>query len=304
MSSNIHRKQSSEPLARRRQLLQLLGLSAAELSLFTQASLAQPVDTNEALKGNIHHSVCRWTFSHLSMVELCETVARIGFSAIDLVEPQDWPILKAAGIDVSMCSGAEIDLDKGWNNPIYHNRLLHNYRQHIELMREAGYQNLICFTGNRGAINDAQGLKHCVKGLKKLLPHAEKHGITLHLEILNSRIDHPDYMGDHSDFVFEVCRQIDSAHLKALFDIYHVQISEGDIIRRIKKNAQYIGHYHTGGVPGRGEIGETQELNYRAIMQAIVATNYTGYVAQEFLPKGSPAEKEASLQRAIRICDI
>ncbi len=290
---------------KRRQIIKLLGLGGASLWLNGDAANATSKEMARAtLKDNIHHSVCRWTFSELALADLCRLVKQIGFSAIDLVEPKDWPILKAAGIDSSMCCGAEIDLDKGWNDRTYHPTLIKNYLEHIEHVAKAGYKNLICFTGNRGNIDDETGMKNCITGLKQILAHAEKHKVVLHMEILNSRIDHLDYMGDKCDWVLELCKKIDSPNMKMLFDIYHVQINEGDIIRRLKKCAPYIGHYHTGGVPGRGEIGENQELNYRAIMKAILATGYRGYVAQEFLIKGTPLEKAAALKRAVLLCDV
>jgi hydroxypyruvate isomerase len=286
--------------------------SAAALAMMAPHLWALPMESNASaqnqvgqLKNNIHHSVCRWTFSHLSLPELCGLVKQIGFSSIDLVGPKEWSVLKEYGIHSSMCNGAELGLKKGWNDTQYHATLIKNYMEHIELVAKSGYQNLICFTGNRGTIDDETGMKNCVDGLKKIMSHAEKHGVVLHMEILNSRIDHKDYMADRSDWAFELCQRIGSPSMKMLFDIYHVQINEGDIIRRLQKYAPFIGHYHTGGVPGRGEITEAQELNYRAIMKAIQGTGFQGHVAQEFSPAGeTPELKAQSLQRAILLCDV
>ncbi len=290
----------------RRQFLSQMGagIGGAVLPGFTTRS-AFAEQTLPSLRGNIHHSVCRWTFSHLSLPELCQLAKQIGFAAIDLVGPKEWDVLKAHGMHSSMCNGAELGLKRGWNDPQWHSVLIRNYLDHINLVADAGYQNLILFSGNRQGMDDAKGLANCVDGIKQIIGRAEKRGVTLHMEILNSRVDHRDYMADHSEWAAELCQRVGSPNLKMLFDIYHVQISEGDVIRRIQQYAPYIGHYHTGGVPGRGEISSEQELNYRAIMKAIVATGFKGHVAQEFMPAGTSAEeKAASLQRAILLCDI
>jgi hydroxypyruvate isomerase len=201
-----------------------------------------------------------------------------------------------------MCNGAEISLTEGWNDSQYHSTLINNYLKHIDLVANAGYKNLICFSGNRRGMSNEIGLKNCVDGLQQILPHAEKNGIVIHMELLNSRIDHPDYMCDRSAWGIELCRMLHSENFKLLFDIYHMQIDEGDIIRTIQNNHPYFGHYHTGGVPGRNEINDQQELNYPAIMKAIQATGFEGYVAQEFLPVKK--DKVASLREAINICDV
>ena len=257
------------------------------------------------LKGNINHSVCRWTYGFLSLQELCTTVKEIGFSAIDLVGPADWEILKENGIDSSMCNGAEIGLERGWNHTDFHPQLIQNYTDHINYVAQAGYKNLICFSGNRNGMDDETGLINCVNGLKKILPQAEKLGVTIQMELFNSKINHPDYMCDNSPWGIELCKRLDSPNFKLLYDIYHMQISEGDIIRTITDHHQWFGHYHTAGVPGRNEIDETQELYYPAIMRAIHATGYQGYVAQEFMSvRESNEDKIASLRKAIEICDV
>ncbi|MFZ1748711.1 MAG: TIM barrel protein [Saprospiraceae bacterium] len=269
----------------------------------------QLIDPNildaKKLKNNIRHSVCQWTFSHVSLDELCILVKKIGFSAIDLIGPKGWPTLQKYGIDSSMCNGAEISLTKGWNDPQYHDTLIQNYTEHIELVAKAGYKNLICFSGNRNGMDDETGLKNCVAGLKKIMALAEKKGVTIQMELFNSKIDHKDYMCDKSAWGIELCKQLGSPNFKLLYDIYHMQINEGDIIRTIKDNHPYFGHYHTAGVPGRHEIDESQELYYPAIMKAILDTGYEGYVAQEFISTGKTnADKEKALRKAIKICDI
>ncbi|OLY92967.1 hydroxypyruvate isomerase [Cnuella takakiae] len=254
------------------------------------------------LKNNIKHSVCRWTYGFMPLEQLCTTIKEIGFSAIDLVGPGDWATLKKHGIHSSMCNGAEISLTEGWNDPQYHGRLVDNYLKHIDLVADAGYQNLICFSGNRKGMDDATGLKYSSDGLKKIMSKAEKRGVTIIMELLNSKVDHKDYMCDHTAWGVELAKSIGSPNFKLLYDIYHMQIDEGDVIRTIQQSHPYIGHYHTGGVPGRHEIDESQELFYPAIIKSIVATGFKGYLAQEFIPVAT--DKVASLRKAISICDV
>ncbi len=288
--------------ARRKVLQKLLAGSALLASAPLWAAGVSLPSGLQKLKNNINHSVCRWTFDQLSLEELCRTVKSIGFNAIDLVGPAEWAILKKHGVHCSMCNGAEISLTEGWNNKKYHAQLVKNYSELIPLVSKAGYQNLICFSGNREGMDDETGLKNSAEGLKKIMPLAEKHKVVIQLELFNSKVNHPDYMADNSAWGIELCKRVGSENLKLLYDIYHMQISEGDIIRTIQNNHQYFGHYHTAGVPGRNEINEEQELYYPAIMRAIVATGFKGYVAQEFIPKQQ--DKVASLSQAIRLCDV
>lgn len=258
-----------------------------------------------SLKGNIQHAVCRWTYDFLSLDALCEVSKSMGIKAIDLVGPKEWHILKKHGLDASMCNGAEISLTQGWNNPIYHQELIKRYTEHIHLVADAGYTNLICFSGNRNGMDDETGLKNCVQGLKQIMSIAEKRNVVIQMELFNSKVNHPDYMCDKSAWGIELCKRLDSTHFKLLYDIYHMQINEGDIIHTIQTGFEYFGHYHTAGVPGRHEIDETQELNYPAIMKAIVDTGFKGYVAQEFIPSGKTNnDKILALKKAIQICDV
>ncbi len=254
------------------------------------------------LKGNIKHSVCRWTYNFLSLDELCKAVKDIGFAAIDLVGPKDWDTLKKYGIYSSMCNGAEISLTEGWNDKQYHPKLIKNYTEHIELVAKAGYKNLICFSGSRRGMDDQVGLKTCAEGLKQIISLAEKKGVIIQMELLNSKVDHKDYMCDKSAWGVELCKQVGSENFKLLYDIYHMQIDEGDVIRTIQNNHQYFGHYHTGGVPGRHEIDESQELYYPAVVKAIIATGFNDYLAQEFIP--AKTDKIASLREAVKVCDV
>jgi len=258
--------------------------------------------TIDKLKGNINHSVCRWCYADIPLDQLCASAKEIGIKAIDLVGPADWPTLQKYGLYSAMCNGAEINLTDGFGDKVYHEQLIKNYSEMIPKVAKAGYRNLICFSGSRRGKTDEEGWTNCTEGLKKLIPLAEKHNVTLVMELLNSKINHKDYQCDRTAWGVELAKRIGSENFKLLYDIYHMQIDEGDVIRTINDNHQYIAHYHTGGVPGRNEIDETQELYYPAVMKAILATGFKGYVAQEFIPKR--ADKIASLKQGILICDV
>ncbi len=255
-----------------------------------------------ALKGNINHSVCRWCYNNLSLDELCLQAKKIGIKGIDLIGPKDWAILKKHDLDSPMCNGAEISLTEGFNNKKYHETLVKNYTEMIPLVAKAGYKNLICFSGSRAGMDNETGWNNSVEGLKRVIGLAEKHNVVLVMELLNSKIDHKDYQCDRASWGGELAKRMGSENFKLLFDIYHMQIDEGDIIRNINNYHQYIAHYHTGGVPGRNEIDDTQELYYPAVMRAIVKTGFKGYVAQEFVP--TKKDKIASLNEAVHICDV
>lgn len=262
-------------------------------------------DETYKFNGNINHSVCRWTYNHYKLEELCMAVKKIGFAAIDLIGPKEWDVLKKYGIDSSMCNGAEISLTEGWNDKQYHATLIKSYTDHIEWVSKAGYKNLICFSGNRKGMDDETGLKNCVDGLKQIMALAEQKGVIIQMELFNSKVNHKDYMCDKSAWGIELCKRLGSPNFKLLYDIYHMQINEGDVIHTIRDGHMYFGHYHTAGVPGRNEIDETQELFYPAIMKAIVKTGYKGYVAQEFIPTGKTTEEKfKALKKAVKICDV
>ena len=287
----------------RRDVMKKLAIGSVLFST-PQVFFSQKINENKKMNsmGNINHSVCRWIFNELPIEDLCVLVKKIGFSAIDLVEPSDFSVLKKYGIDSSMCTGAHISLTEGWNNPKNHEVLIGNYLKHIDLVADAGYKNLICFSGNRNGMDEEEGLMNCVAGLKQIMDKAEKRGVVIQMELFNSKVDHPDYMADSSRWGIELCKRLGSDNFKLLYDIYHMQIMEGNIIETIQKNHQYFGHYHTAGVPGRHEIDDSQELYYPAIMKAIVATGYKGYVAQEFIPLAK--DKDLALIKAIQLCDI
>jgi hydroxypyruvate isomerase len=284
-------------------------IAAGTLALTGTSALSSfAMDTepnNKKLKGNINHSVCKWTYAFLPLEELCRAVNKIGFSAIDLVGPKEWDILKQYGIYSSMCNGAEINLVDGWISKDFHPALIKNYTEHIDLVARAGYKNLICFSGNRRGMDDETGLKNMTEGIKKIIASAEKNNVVIQIEVFNSKVNHKDYMADNTKWAIELCKRIGSENFKILYDIYHMQIDEGDVIRTITDNHQYFGHYHTAGVPGRHEIDDTQELYYPAIMKAIMATGYKGYVAQEFIPTAKEnKDKIAALKKAVKICDV
>jgi hydroxypyruvate isomerase len=257
---------------------------------------------NHTLKGNIRHAVCRWCYNDIPLEQFCAAARDMGIAAIDLVGPKDWPVLKKYGLDSSMCNGAEINLVDGWNDTHFHEQLIRNYSEMIPKVAAAGYKNLICFSGNRRGKDDETGWKNCADGLKNVIGIAEKNGVTLVMELLNSKVNHKDYQCDKTSWGVELAKRIGSPNFKLLYDIYHMQIDEGDVISTIRKYHEYIAHYHTGGVPGRHEIDETQELYYPAIMKAIIDTGFKGYVAQEFIP--SWPDKLAALKKGIQICDV
>jgi hydroxypyruvate isomerase len=288
----------------RRSVIKNILAGTAALTTTPMLSFGNSSDEKQSitLKGNINHAVCKWTYGFMSLEELCVLSKKIGIKAIDLVGPKEWDILKKHGIDSSMCNGAEINLVDGFAEPNFHEKLIQNYTDMIPMVAKAGYKNLICFSGNRRGMDDETGLNNAAKGLKKLMALAEKHKVTLVMELLNSKINHKDYFADKTAWGVELCKRVGSENFKLLYDIYHMQVDEGDVIHTIKDSHPYIAHYHTAGVPGRNEIDENQELNYPAIMKAIVATGFKGYVAQEFIPKKE--DKIASLYQAVKICDV
>lgn len=294
----------------RRKLLKGMALSSAALVAnkavaFESLNGKKTASKNTPLKGNVHHSVSRWTYGDLDIEALCLLVKTLGFNAIDLVGPEDWPVLKKHNVDSSMCNGAELNLTDGWGDSQFHDVLIKRYLEHIDLVADAGYTNLICFSGNKRGIEPSVGLDNAVLGLKKILPYAEKRGVVIQMELFNSKVDHPDYFADNSSWGIDLCKRLGTPNFKLLYDIYHMQISEGDIIRTIQDEHQYFGHYHTAGVPGRHEIDDSQELNYAAISRAIVATGFKGYLAQEFIPTPPDSSgKIESLRQAIQICDV
>jgi hydroxypyruvate isomerase len=289
----------------RRKFIQSTAVATASTTLLPDMSSAQE-SAPVKLKGNIHHSACRWCYKKISLDDLCAAGSDMGLVAIDLLEPADFATVKKHGLVCSMVSYPTIDglggITKAWNRVEHHDKLVAAYTQRLHETAEAGYQRLICFSGNREGLDDEKGMGNCLTGLQRILPLAEKLNVTLCMELLNSKRTHKDYQCDHVSWGVELVKRVSSERFKLLYDIYHMQIMEGDVCDTITENHEYFDHYHTGGVPGRHEIDETQELNYARVMQAIVATGYKGYVAQEFVPKKPDAL--ASLRQAVQICDV
>lgn len=254
------------------------------------------------LKGRIRHSVSKWCYGKIPLDEFCRVVKEMGIESVELLVQKDWETVQKHGLTCAMCSGpAGWGIPKGWNRIENHDKLVEVYEQMIPIVANAGLPNLICFSGNRDGLDDQKGIENCVVGLKRLMKLAEEKKVTLVMELLNSKRNHKDYQADHTAWGVEVCKRVGSDRLKLLYDIYHMQIMEGDVIATIKESHPYIAHYHTGGNPGRNEIDDTQELNYSAICRAIVATGYKGFVGQEFIPKRDPL---TSLRQSIQICDV
>jgi hydroxypyruvate isomerase len=259
----------------------------------------------------IHHSVCRWCYSSTSLENLCLAAKDLGISSVELVMPEDMPILKSHGLTCAMMSfptgktsdGVEVGrIEKAFNRLEHHDTLVEIYEPHMWAAASASVRNVIVFSGNREGISDEEGRRNCATGLRRLLPLAEELGLTLVMELLNSKIDHPDYQCDHTAWGVELCETLGSKNFGLLYDIYHMQIMEGDIIRTIRENHRWFTHYHTGGCPGRNEIDDTQELFYPAILRAIADTGYQGYVGQEFIPLAD--DPLSSLRQAVKICDV
>jgi hydroxypyruvate isomerase len=252
-----------------------------------------------ATKGNIRQSVCKWCYDKIPLEQLAIEGKKMGLVAIDLLGPNDFDTLKKHGLVCSMTNSHPIH--PGLNKKKNHEMCLSKMRDAIDATSAAGYKNIICFSGNREGQDDEEGMKVCAEGLKQVVGLAEQKKVTICMELLNSKVNHKDYMCDHTAWGVALCKMVGSERFKLLYDIYHMQIMEGDVIRTIRDNKDYIGHIHTGGVPGRHEIDETQELYYPAIMKAIADLKFPGFVAQEFIPAREPI---ASLRQAVGICDV
>jgi hydroxypyruvate isomerase len=278
-------------------------LAAGALAARLTGKAAGAVDLEKvqtvATKGRINQSVSQWCFGKWSLDELCQVSQKLGLKAIDLLGPKDFATVKKYGLVVSMVNSHS--LTDGLAEKKFHEACLAKLRETIDATAEAGFPNVISFPGNRRGIPDDVGIENSVEALKKIAGYAEQKKVTICLEYLNSKVNHKDYMFDKTAWGVEVCKRVGSDRVKILYDIYHAQIMEGDIIRTIRDYGQYIGHYHTGGNPGRNEIDDTQELYYPAVMKAIADSGFKGYVAHEFIPKRDPLE---SLTYAARICDV
>ena len=251
--------------------------------------------------GNFRHSVCKWCYRDIPLAEFAAAVKEFGLDSVELLNPEDWPVVQKLGLTCAMANGTTT-IPKGMNRLEHHAAYVPSMIERIKLCADAGIPNVILFSGNRDGMSDEQGLENCAIGLKQLMGEAEKRGVTVCMELLNSKVNHKDYMCDRTPWGVELCKRVGSERFKLLYDIYHMQIMEGDVIRTIQESHVYIGHYHTAGNPGRNEIDDTQELNYSAIMRAIKATGFTGFVAQEFVPKRKPPLD--SLRAAVKLCTV
>lgn len=288
----------------RKEAIGLMSAGAIGIGLSNSAASAKSSrkKSEVKLKGNINHSACRWCYADIPLEKLCDHAAEIGLVGLDLIKPSEWKTVMDKSLKVTMANPEEFSLTDGFNDPALHASLREVYSKVIDEAADAGITNVICFSGNRRKLSSEEGLDNCAIGLDPLVKQAEKKGVKLIMELLNSKVDHEDYQCDKSPWGVALCDKIGLSNFKLLYDIYHMQIMEGDVIATIRKYNQYFAHYHTGGVPGRNEIDETQELYYPAIMDAIVKTGYNGYVAQEFIP--TTEAKVDSLREAVTLCDV
>jgi hydroxypyruvate isomerase len=285
----------------RREALTAAGAALASAALVPSAS-ASPEGGKIVQKGRIKQSVCRWCYGKIPMPEFVKAVADMGLTAIDLVDESDWPLLHDHGLICSMVwKTSPGGIPDGLNDPKNHDSIVNGLLEAMPRVKKAGGPNIIAFFGNRKGMSDDDAIKNCVIGLNRVKKAAEEHGLNICVELLNSKVDHKDYQGDRTSFGVEVVKRVESPRVKLLYDIYHMQIMEGDVMRTIKDNHQWIAHYHTGGVPGRHELDDTQELNWRTVAKTIVETGYTGYMAHEFVPTRDPL---TSLREAVTLCDV
>ena len=300
---------SSSPLPRRTFLTRSLAAGAGVAAV--SALLRRQLAAADAASGKVRHSVCKWCYKDIPLETLCLAAKEIGLESIELLDPPDFPVLQKHGLHCAMVSfptavapdGRKVgSIPHGFNRPENHDLLVQAYEPLLRASAEAGFKQVICFSGNRAGLDDQVGLDHCAAGLRRLLPLCEKLGVTLVMELLNSKVNHADYMCDHSAWGVALCEKLGSPHFKLLYDIYHMQIMEGDVIATIRRHHAHFAHYHTGGVPGRAEIDATQELNYPAIVRAIQDTGYTGFLGQEFIPKRP--DKLGSLKQAVGLCTV
>jgi len=280
----------------RRQALATLGAAAAATTLSPHAGEARLPRSASRLK----QSVSRWCYGRIPLDDLCEAAKGIGYRSVELLSEKEWAVPKKHGLECAMANGFGT-IPVGFNRPDNHDKLVADAERMIPLVAAAGVPNIVVFSGNRAGLSDGEGIANCIAGLKRVTPTAERHNVTLCLEMLNSKVDHKDYQADHTAWAVQVVQGVGSPRLKLLYDIYHMQIMDGDVIATIRANAGHIAHFHTGGVPGRAEIDDTQELNYRRVMQAIADLGFTGFVGQEFVPKRDPL---TSLKQAFEICDV
>jgi len=291
-------------ISRRSALRRVTGSTVALAAAVDLSNRLEAADeaAGSKLKYRINHSVCKWCYGKIPLEEFCQAAKPIGLQSVELLEVADFPTLRKHDLVCAMVSGVPGGITKGLNRVENHDKIVEFFERTTPIVAEHGYPNIICFSGNRDGMSDEQGLENCATGLKRIAPIAEKHKVNVCMELLNSRHDHKDYMCDHTAWGVELVKRVGSERFKLLYDIYHMQIMEGDLIAHIRESHDYIAHYHTGGVPDRNEIDETQEIHYPSVMKAIIDTGFKGFVAQEFIPKRSDAI--ASLKQGVVICDV
>ena len=294
----------NQNISRRSALRKITGGTAAVAAAVSLSQRLRAADNaiGPKLKGRIKHSVCKWCYGKIPLDEFCQAAKPIGLQSVELLEVKDFPTLKKYDLACAMVSGVPGGITSGLNRTENHDKIVAFFEETAPMVAEHGFPNIICFSGNRGGLDDQQGLENCALGLKRIAPIAEKHKVTVCMELLNSKRTHRDYMCDHTAWGVELVKRVGSERFKLLYDIFHMQIMEGDMCDTIRENHQYIAHYHTGGVPGRAEIDDTQEIHYPSVMKAILATGFKGFVAQEFVPKR--ADAIASLNQGVQICDV
>ncbi len=284
----------------RREMLAVLGAASAAHVLGGATPMMAASATPLVSAGRLKQSVCRWCYQAIPLDTLCRDVAAMGFKSVELLSENEWAALKPHGLTCAVANGPST-IPVGFNRLNEHDRLVKESERLLPLVAAAGIPQMIVFSGNRGGMSDAEGLENCAIGLKRIMPMAEKLGVTVIMELLNSKVDHKDYMCDHTAWGAALVQRVGSPRFKLLYDVYHMQIMEGDVIRTIRDNFAYIGHYHTGGVPGRHEIDDAQELNYPRIMTTLAELGYTGFVGQEFIPVRDPM---VSLKEAYTLCNV
>ena len=287
---------NAEPLSRRTLIAGAASVAAAAAAPAGVAAQQERVIKN----GRIRQSVCRWCYGRMPLEELAVASKAMGLESVEILDASDFPTIQKHGLSCAMTNSHGIT--EGINDPANHEACLDAIRTSIDASAEAGFPNVITFSGNRNGMADSTGLEHCAEALGRIVGHAEQKGVTICMELLNSKVNHADYMADNMPWLVELVNRVGSDNFRILYDIYHAQIMEGDVIRTIRDHHQHIGHYHTAGTPGRNELDDDQELYYPAIMRAILETGYTGVVGQEFIPKSE--DKLAALAHGVRVCDV
>jgi hydroxypyruvate isomerase len=274
-------------------------LISAAAAAVTASAPARAQTAPDKPRAGLRQTICAWCFPRMSKDQLCQTAVKLGYQGIDLVTPDWFDTLATYNLTGTMLNTH--DITRGLNRRENWPDCLGKIRTAIEAAASRNFPNVICFSGNRAGMSDDEGMKNCADAIMQVLPLAEEKKVTLCMELLNSKVNHRDYMCDRTAWGVALAKRVGSERFKLLYDIYHMQIDEGNVIATIRANKDYIAHYHTAGVPGRNEINETQELNYPAIIRAIAATGYQGWIGQEFQPRGDPV---AALEQAFRICDV